>query len=125
MFNSLDIDTAIDAARAEAHVALDRSFDALRERLRPSPAAQVGSIVYKQPTEEDCRDPRNKNGSNLTPEGVEVLFRLLDGGAGYNSASRKLSITQTAVKNRKKEWETKGGLDRKKLFIPYLDTIVS
>jgi len=120
-----DVSAAIEAARHEAHTVLDRSFDLLRERLTPPPAAAAGSIIYRDPSDEDCRDPRNKNGLNMSPEGLEILFRLLDAGAGYNSAGRKLSITQTAVKNRKKDWEAAGGANRQKMFIPYLDTIVS
>ena len=53
---------------------------------------------------------------------MEIPFRLLDQGAGYNSAGRKMSITQTAVKNRKKDWEIAGGLKRKNTFVSYLDT---
>lgn len=121
---STNIDAAIEAARQEAHIILDRSFDALRDRLIPVANMSAGTTIYKDPTEEDCRDPRNKNGLNLTPDGIEVLFRLLDKGAGYNSAGRKLSITQTAVKNRKKDWEAAGGQNRKKMFIPHLDTRV-
>ncbi len=118
-----EVDAAIEASRHEAHVIVDRSFDSLRERLTPATTAPAGTILYRDPSEEDCRDPRNKNGPNLSPEGVELLFRLIDGGAGYNSAGRKLSITQSAVKNRKKEWEAKGRQSRTKTFIPYLDTV--
>lgn len=118
---SPEISAAIEAARREAHDALDKGFDALKVRLTPAPKP-TGLIIYKVPTEEDCRDPRNKTGLNLTPEGVEILFRLLDNGAGYNSAGRRMSITQTAVKNRKRDWELAGGNQRKKLYIPYLDT---
>jgi hypothetical protein len=118
-----EVDAAIEAARHETHLIVDRSFDSLRERLTPVVTAPSGTFIYKDPTDEDCRDPRNKNGLNLTREGVEILFRLLDKGAGYNSAGRKLSITQSAVKNRKKDWEEVGGMNRTKAFIPYLDTI--
>jgi hypothetical protein len=118
-----DVDAAIEAARHEAHTIVDRSFDSLRERLTPATTAPTGTLIYKDPTDDDCRDPRNKNGLNLSREGVELLFRLLDKGAGYNSAARKLSITQSAVKNRKKDWETRGGENRAKMFIPYLDTV--
>ena len=118
-----EVDAAIEAARQEAHIIVDRSFEALRERLTPATTAPVGTIFYKKPTDEDCRDSRNKNGLNLTPEGLELLFRLLDDGAGYNSAGRKLSITQSAVKNRKKDWESMGGQNRTKTYIPYLDTV--
>jgi DNA invertase Pin-like site-specific DNA recombinase len=118
-----DVDSAIEAARHEAHVILDRSFDSLRERLIPSTAVPTGTSIYKDPTDDDCRDPRNKNGLNLSPEGAELLYRLLDKGAGYNSAARKLSITQSAVKNRKKDWVARGGENRSKMFISYLDTV--
>jgi DNA invertase Pin-like site-specific DNA recombinase len=122
---SLELNAAIESARQEAHVLVDRSFELLRERLSSPATLPAGSIAYKQPTDEDCRDPRNKNGLNLTQEGRELLFRLLDMGAGYNSAGRKLSITQSAVKNRKKDWEAEGGLNRTKMFIPYLDSVGS
>lgn len=119
-----DIGAAIEAARQQAHSGVDRSFDALLQHLIPQAKKSFGTYVYKTDlTDEDCRDPRNKNGYNLTPEGVEILFRLLDQGAGYNSAGRKMSITQTAVKNRKKDWEMAGGQNREKRFIPYLDTV--
>lgn len=121
---SPEISEAIEAARLEAHGVLDRSFDALRERLTPVPKGPTGLIIFKVPSDEDCSDSRNKTGFNLTREGVEILFRLLDNGAGYNSAGRKMSITQTAVKNRKRDWELAGGQQRKKWFIPYLDTKV-
>ena len=120
---ALEVAAAIEAARQEAHTIIDRSFESLRTRLANAPIAPAGTPVYKNPTDEDCRDPRNKTGMNLTPEGVEVLFRLLDKGAGYNSAGRKLSITQNAVKNRKKAWEADGGPNRQKMFIEYLDSI--
>lgn len=121
METQANILSAIENARRAAHAGVDSSFDELIARFtqKPTPA---GSIAYKDPTEDDCRDQRNKVGLNLTPEGIEILFRLLDKGAGYNSAGRKMSITQTAVKNRKKDWEAAGGLKREKLFIPYLDT---
>lgn len=121
MENHANILAAIENARHAAHVGVDTSFDELIARLTKKPSP-TGAIAYKDPTEEDCRDPRNKVGLNLTPEGIEILFRLLDNGAGYNSAGRKMSITQTAVKNRKKDWEAAGGVKRDKLFIPYLDT---
>ncbi len=124
MLEKLEIEAAIEAVRLESHAHIDRCFDSLRERLLPAHNRVTnGAVIYKEPTEEDCRDPRNKIGKNLSPEGVEVLFRLLDAGAGYNSASRKLSITQTAVKNRKKDWAAAGGMKRDRLFISYLDTI--
>ncbi|PDT06859.1 hypothetical protein [Rhizobium sp. M1] len=124
MLSKIEIEAAIEAARLESHANVDRCFDALRERLLPAHNhVTTGAIIYKEPTEEDCRDPRNKFGKNLSPEGVEVLFRLLDGGAGYNTASRKMSVTQTAVKNRKKDWEAAGGLMRDRHFISYLDRI--
>jgi hypothetical protein len=117
-----DLHAAIKAARQQAHAGVDRSFDALLHRLVPDATMPTGHVIYNSPSDEHYRDPRNKNGLNLTPEGLEILFRLLDQGAGYNSAGRKMSITQTAVKNRKKDWEAAGGLRREKAFISYLDT---
>ncbi len=120
---SPEIVIAVEAARLEGHAYIDSIIDALLIRLDPAPAHAPGSVQYKVPSDEDCRDRRNKVGVNLTPEGKEILFRLLDNGAGYNSAGRRMSITQTAVKNRKKDWVAAGGKHREKLFIPYLDTV--
>ncbi|WP_341990720.1 hypothetical protein [Azorhizobium sp. AG788] len=117
-----ELRAAIEAARQDVHASVERSFDALLQRLIPEAKTPTGGVNFNDPTDEHCRDPRNKNGHNLTPEGVEILFRLLDQGAGYNSAGRKMSVTQTAVKNRKKDWEAAGGLKRKKLFVSFLDT---
>ena len=111
----------IEKSRREAHLRLDQVFDGLLASLDPSEQMPATEYIYKDPSDEDCRDPRNKIGQNLTPEGAELLFRMLDKGAGYNSAGRRLSITQSAVKNRKKDWEARGGVNRQKLFIPYMD----
>jgi hypothetical protein len=124
MMTETEVLSAIETARLASHAYVDSAFHELVARIT-KPATPVGARVYKEPSETDCRDPRNKVGVNLTPEGKEILFRLLDSGAGYNSAGRKMSITQTAVKNRKKDWESAGGVKRQKLFIPYLDTIAS
>ncbi|WP_027152571.1 hypothetical protein [Mesorhizobium sp. WSM2561] len=118
-----EVATAVEAARLEGHAYIDRLINALLERLDPAPAHAPGSVQYKVPSDDDCRDARNKVGVNLTPEGKEILFRLLDNDAGYNSAGRRMSITQTAVKNRKKDWLAAGGKHREKMFIPYLDTV--
>lgn len=114
---------AIKAARDEAHRSIDAIFDELRDKLLPDDEKprQV-SVTFNDPTDEHCQDPRNKNGHNLTPEGLEILYRLLDQGAGYNSAGRKMSITQSAVKRRKKDWEAAGGANRTKAFVHFLDT---
>ncbi len=117
-----EITTAVEAARATLHAEIDRQLDVLIARFDPVRALPSGTPIFKDPSDADCLDPRNKTGLNLTPEGVEILFRLLDKGAGYNSAGRKMSITQTAVRNRKGDWNAAGGVKRKKRFIPYLDT---
>ena len=67
------------------------------------------------PTLEQCQDPRNKDGANLTERGVEILYRLFDDDAGYNRASKALGITQTAARNRKGLWVKKGGLNRTRM----------
>ena len=69
------------------------------------------------PTLNDGRDPRNKNGHNLTDRGAELLYRMFDDGAGYNRASKMLNITQAAAKNRKAAWQRAGGVNRKRLTL--------
>lgn len=119
-----DTDAVIEAARTEAHIAIDQAMDRLKERFlaETSAAAQPGEITYKQPTDDDCRDQRVKNGANFSQDGVEVLFRLFDVGAGYNSAARKLGVTQSAIKRWKGKYSEANGANRKKRFIPWLDT---
>jgi transposase-like protein len=64
-----------------------------------------------------------KNGANFSQDGVEVLFRLFDGGAGYNSAARKLGVTQSAIKRWKGKYAAEtNGPNREKHFVPWLDT---
>ena len=102
----------LEAARADILAFTNKRFDELVSKLVDRPSAPL--IKYKMPTAEDGRDPRNKNGYNLTDRGVEILYRMFDDGAGYNRASKMLNITQAAAKNRKKSWETMGGMNRKK-----------
>ncbi|RVD58847.1 hypothetical protein EN866_19595 [Mesorhizobium sp. M2D.F.Ca.ET.223.01.1.1] len=123
MTTTVDIKTAIDAARASAHAAIDKNYDDLLSTLFPKPAQPAGTRIFKDPTDADCADPANKNGHNLTEQGVEILYRLLDKGAGYNSAGRRMAITQTAVRNRKGDWARQGGVNREKRFLPHIDTI--
>ena len=68
MYRPDEISAAVEAARQDAHAGVDRSFDALLQRLIPQARKSSGKYVYKtELTDEDCRDPRNKNGHNLTP----------------------------------------------------------
>jgi hypothetical protein len=119
-----DTDTVIEAARAEAHIAVNQAMDRLKERLlaETAVAARSGEITYKQPTDDECRDQRVKNGANFSQDGIEVLFRLFDAGAGYNSAARKLGVTQSAIKRWKGKYAEANGPNRQKRFIPWLDT---
>lgn len=109
------IATILESTRAELHDHIDRTIDALKAQLVEDAAALPKA--FKVPTLEQCRDPRNKDGANLTERGVEILYRLFDDEAGYNRASKALEITQTAARNRKGLWVKKGGLNRERMVL--------
>ncbi|WP_210012212.1 hypothetical protein [Brevundimonas sp. S30B] len=112
--------------RKEMHDFADRSADELEAKLMSmigamGHTAEDTAASIKIPTFEQCQDPANKNGANLTERGVEVLYRLFDMGAGYNRASKALNITQTAARHRKGAWEKAGGLHRVRQPLPGID----
>ncbi|MDO9607393.1 MAG: hypothetical protein Q7J26_02620 [Brevundimonas sp.] len=118
-------DTAIalilESHRTELLDHVNKTIDALKAQLVDDAAALPKND--KVPTLEQCQDPANKDGANLTPRGVELLYRLFDDGAGYNRASKALGITQTAARNRKGLWEKKeGGLNRERKFLEGIDS---
>lgn len=110
----------IEALRASLHAYVDAACNDAITQL--SPDGTPNGIIYKSPTLTDGHDPRNKNGLNLTPRGVEILYRVFDEGGGYNRAAKMLNITQGAAKNRKAAWTKLGGKNRTKLVLD-IDTI--
>ncbi|WP_086737419.1 hypothetical protein [Erythrobacter colymbi] len=104
----------LEILRADLKARIDTAIDAAICKLSGQSAP---ATVFKVPTFADGQDPRNKNGMNLTPRGVEILYRLFDDGAGYNRAAKALSISQGAAKNRKQIWTKLGGLNRTKQVI--------
>jgi hypothetical protein len=104
---------SVEALRTDMIAFINKRFDDLVAPAGTPPAAPR----YKMPTVNDGRDPRNKNGHNLTERGAELLYRMFDDGAGYNRASKMLNITQAAAKNRKAAWEKAGGAKRKRLTL--------
>ena len=107
---SVDVITFIENFRTEMRSHIDLACDNAISSLAPPKVTNV----YKSPTLEHGQDPRNKNGNNLTPRGAEILYRVFDEGGGYNRASKMLTISQTAAKNRKAIWTKLGGVNRKK-----------
>ncbi len=105
--------SAIEKHRAELIDYINRTTDALIAIIGGAELDLATGI--KIPTLEQARDPRNKEGVNLTARGVEILYRLFDDKAGYNRASKALGITQTAARNRKGAWEKQGGFNRKRM----------
>lgn len=110
-----DTANTIDSLRAELHAQVDLACDAAINKLSPKP--NLARLKFKSPTLADGLDPRNKNGLNLTPRGIEILYRVFDEGAGYNRAARMLAISQGAAKNRKGLWTKLGGLNRTKTVL--------
>ena len=115
---SQDIVTFIEKLRTELRGHIDVACDNAISRLLPPKVANV----YKSPSQEDGRDPRNKNGKNLTARGVEILYRVFDDGGGYNRAAKMLTISQSAAKNRKAIWTKLGGANRTKEILD-IDTV--
>lgn len=103
---------AVEALRAELHGRIDSACNETIAQLSSTGPSEV--ITYKSPTLADGHDPRNKNGMNLTPRGVEILYRVFDEGGGYNRAAKMLNISQGAAKNRKGIWIKLGGQSRAK-----------
>lgn len=104
----------LEVLRADLKARIDSAINAAISALS---GQATPTAVYKVPTFADGQDPRNKNGMNLTPRGVEILYRQFDDGAGYNRAAKALNITQGAAKNRKQIWTKLGGLNRIKQVI--------
>jgi hypothetical protein len=102
----------VEALRAGLHAQIDTACNDLLAKLAPT--GGPSTVTYKSPTLADGHDPRNKNGQNLTPRGVEILYRVFDEGGGYNRASKMLNISQGAAKNRKGLWMKLGGTNRTK-----------
>ena len=110
---------AIENLRTDMHHYIDRVLDGLKVKLVTNSSGIAPR--FKVPTHEQCQDPANKVGANLTERGAEILYRLFDDGAGYNRASKALGITQTAARNRKGLWEKAGGLKRTPKPLPDID----
>lgn len=105
----------VERGRVEAVNVINAIFDKILTDLAPSKPTAEATI--KMPTLADGHDPRNKNGLNLTPRGVEILFRVFDDAGGYNRAAKMLNITQAAAKNRKAQWVNAGGVQRQKMLL--------
>ena len=110
------ISAAIESARKALLTHINSACDDLAARLL-SRTAQPTGVNYKMPALADGHDPRNKNGLNLTPRGVEILYRVFDDGGGYNRAAKMLNISQGAAKNRKGLWLKLGGPNRRKAVL--------
>jgi hypothetical protein len=104
--------SVIETLRANLHAHIDAACNDTIAQISPFSAPQ--GVIFKIPTQADGHDPRNKNGQNLTPRGVEILYRVFDDGGGYNRAAKMLNISQGAAKNRKGTWTKAGGLSRVK-----------
>jgi hypothetical protein len=114
--NALSI---IEASRTGFIGQVNRMFDDLVAQFTPTANSSSTTTIadFKQPTPSDGLDSRNKNGQNLTPRGVEILYRVFDDAGGYNRAAKMLNITQAAAKSRKASWAKAGGINRQKAIL--------
>jgi hypothetical protein len=111
MSQNSSIIAAIEATRSSLIDFVNGACDGLVAKLAPQPVSP-NNVTYKMPTLADGHDPRNKIGLNLTPRGVEILYRVFDDDGGYNRAAKMLNISQGAAKNRKGLWQKLGGKNR-------------
>jgi len=113
--SAAEVVAALESYRTDMIDYINRATDVLIAKLTDQKTGQALGVNI--PTLEQARDPRNKDGVNLTARGAEILYRLFDDGAGYNRASKALGITQTAARNRKGLWEKLGGLTRPRVLL--------
>ncbi len=62
----------------------------------------------------DPKSPLNKQGANLTPRGVEVCYRLFDGGKTRYAVADAMGISYGAATHRFHAWEKLGGQKRER-----------
>jgi hypothetical protein len=61
----------------------------------------------------DPRDPRNKNGVNLSPQGVELCYRMFDQGMTRYAVKEAFGISFGAADYRHRKWLAAGGASRR------------
>ena len=113
MTNSI-VAATIDAAETELIEVVKRRFNDLRSKLLTS---AMTSHVPREPSLAEARDPTNKSGVNLTPRGIEIIYRYYDNDASMRKASKMMGISQQAAKWRFEKWKIEGGLKRKRAKI--------
>ena len=90
-----------------AVLALIDSIEEALDRLR--------RLLLRQPDKLDPSDPSNKLADGkLTPQGVEVCYRLFDQGMTRYRVSRAMNISFGAASYREGRWRKEGGKDRKR-----------
>jgi hypothetical protein len=109
------IAAAVESTRTALIGRVNEACDGLLAMLLPQ--SSPTGVTFKMPTLADGHDPRNKIGLNLTPRGVEILYRVFDDDGGYNRAAKMLNISQGAAKNRKALWQKLGGKSRQKQIL--------
>jgi hypothetical protein len=111
----LDLLTAVEGiSKATAEVAQHSAMLAkvCAELLSGAPTGIVAAQPRSKPTIEQCREQRNKVGVNLSPRGIEIIYRLFDHGSSVRGAAIAMDISHRAAKWRKGAWEKAGGKDR-------------
>lgn len=86
---------------------------AARENLARMEAL-LSSAGNRGSEEVDPKSPLNKNGTNLTPRGVEVCYRLFDGGKTRYAVADAMGISYGAATHRFHAWEKLGGQKRRR-----------
>jgi hypothetical protein len=88
---------------------LSGGLAALRQLLEPSP---------DKPTDFDPKDPANKYEigglEKLTPQGVEICYRLFDQGMTRYGVAQAMAISFGAATHRYAAWNKAGGTGRTK-----------
>ncbi|MCR5878810.1 hypothetical protein [Phenylobacterium sp. J367] len=92
---------------AEAALSIIAAARAELDRLEALLAPPKGEHI-------DPKDPRNKDGRNLSARGVEVCYRLFDQGKTIYAVKEAMGISYGAAKYRHETWEKAGGASRTK-----------
>lgn len=101
---------------SEATALLAHHSAALAATLAEFSPVDEGAVATvktpNKPSVEQCHEPQNKIGVNLSPRGIELIYRLYDHGSSVRAASIAMAISHRAAKWRKGAWEKAGGSNR-------------
>ena len=85
-----------------------KSLDRIEALVRPATGGDDADA------ELDPKSPLNKRGKNLSPRGIEVVYRLYDAGKTRHAVAAALDISFAAADHRHRTWLQAGGKQRER-----------